>query len=97
MIRSRFHQVDRNIEHNIVFIEDDCELYNAAIMSVTNDAENVVTWFRELYGNGIRIVYRDTNNIWSEIVWHAGYNEIFVSFRPWAGLAWDILSKKEQV
>jgi hypothetical protein len=98
MVRSRFHQVERNIEHNIVFIEDDCGLYNGTVMSVTNDAENVVKWFRNIFGNRVRIVYKDTDNEWWEIVWSTGFsNGIFVSFKPWPGLAWDILSRKEQV
>lgn len=91
-VRSRFHQVDRDIKNNIVFIEDDCNLYGG-IMSVTNDAENVVTWFRDIYGNRVRIVYLDTDKEWWEIVWVLGHNGTEVSFERWNGLAWDLLKR----
>jgi len=85
-------QVDRDVKNNIVFIED---LSNhTGSVSITNDAENVVTWFRELYGNRIRIVYKDTDNEWWEIVWqirNSGGN--YVAFKQWHGLAWDILKR----
>ena len=55
-VRSRFHEVNRNREHNIVWIEDDCDANGDAKMSVTNDAENVVTWFRSIYV--IRKIFR---------------------------------------
>jgi hypothetical protein len=85
-------QVDRDVKNNIVFIEDLSNLTGS--ISITNDAENVVTWFRELYGNRIRIVYKDTDNEWWEIVWtlerHHGTT---VDFKPWHGLVWDILKR----
>jgi hypothetical protein len=95
MIRSRFHQVERNTEHNIVFIVDDCVLYNGTVMSVTNDAENVVKWFRSIFGNTVRIVYQDTDDEWWEIVW--SLDNSGVTFKQWHGLVWDILSRKEEV
>ncbi len=95
-MRSKFTQVDRNIEHNIVWIEDDCDANGEAKMSVTNDAENVVALFRSLFGNNVRIVYRDTNMEWWELVWwHHDPNRIDVEFKPWHGLEWDILSRQE--
>jgi hypothetical protein len=95
-MRSKFHTVDRNTEHNIVWIEDDCDANgDPRFKSVTNDAENVVDYFRTLYGNRVRIVYRDTNMEWWEICWslerHKG---TAVWFREWHGLEWDILSRK---
>lgn len=94
-MKSRFHQVDRNREHNIVWIEDDCDANgDPRYMSVTNDAENVVTYFRTLYGNRIRIVYRDTNMEWWEIDWILVPDGTEVSFKQWHGLEWDILSRK---
>lgn len=95
-MRSRFHQVDRNREHNIVWIEDDCDANgDPRFMSVTNDAENVVNYFRSLYGNKIRIVYRDTDMEWWEIDW-AMHDpvRVDVQFKKWHGLEWDILSRK---
>jgi hypothetical protein len=99
MLKSRFYQVDRNQEHNIVWIEDDCDGNGDATMSVTNDAENVVKWFRQIYGNGVRIVYRDTLMEWWEIVWIIDYTshnrDVEILFKPWHGLEWDILSRKD--
>jgi hypothetical protein len=94
-LRSLFHQVDRNQEHNIVWIEDDCDSNGDATMSVTNDAENVVTWFRSIYGNRVRIVYRDTSMEWWEICWALEHHGTDVWFKQWHGLEWDILSRKE--
>jgi hypothetical protein len=95
MLRSRFSQVDRNKEHNIVWIEDDCDANGDAKMSVTNDAENVVDYFRSIYGNRIRIVYRDTDMEWWEIDWQIGHTGTLVNFKPWHGLEWDILTRQE--
>lgn len=95
-VRSTFHQVDRNKEHNIVWIEDDCDANgDPRFMSVTNDAENVVAWFRSIYGNSVRIVYRDTSMEWWEIDWIMTLDGVEVSFKPWNGLEWDILSRKD--
>ena len=94
-VRSRFHQVDRDTKNNIVYIEDDFDLYGG-IKTVTNDAENVVSWFRSIYGNRVRIVYRDTDMQWWEIVWSLEHpSRTVVSFRQWHGLAWDKLSRVE--
>ena len=94
-VRSRFYEVDRNREHNIVWIEDDCDANGNAKMSVTNDAENVVAWFRKIYGPAVRVVYRDTDMEWWEIVCEPTYFDGFkVSFKRWHGLEWDILSRK---
>ena len=68
-------------------------------MSVTNDAENVVASFRKIYGPAVRVVYRDTNMEWWEIIpvpGPLGVSIIDVSFKPWYGLEWDILSHKEK-
>lgn len=86
-------QVDRDVKNNIVFIEDLSNLTGS--VSITNDAENVVTWFREIYGNGIRIVYRDTDNEWWELVWELHISGIEVSFKQWHGLVWDVLSRAQ--
>ena len=93
-VHSRFHQVDRDTKNNIVYIEDDFDLYGG-IKTVTNDAENVVSWFRSIYGNRVRIVYRDTDMQWWEIVWTLEKHGTEISFRQWHGLAWDKLSRVE--
>ncbi len=87
---SRLH--NRDEKNNIVFIEDMANQTGG--MTITNDAEAVVNYYRSLYGNDIRIVYLDTDNEWWEIVWtlerHHGTS---VDFKPWHGLAWDILKR----
>lgn len=94
-MRSRFHQVDRDTKNNIVYIEDDFDLYGG-MRTVTNDAEAVVTHYRSIYGNRVRIVYRDTDMEWWEIIHEPKYFDGFkVSFRQWHGLAWDKLSRVE--
>ena len=93
-VQSRFNVVDHNREHNILFIEDNFD-GQVGLKTVTNDAENVVTYFRSIYSNSIRIVYRDTDMQWWEIVWELHVDGTRVSFKPWAGLAWDLLSRTE--
>jgi len=95
-MRSTFHLVDRDTKNNIVYIEDDCDSNgDPRYMSVTNDAENVVTHFRSLYGNRVRIVYRDTDMEWWEICWTMYVDGTDVSFKRWHGLVWDKLSRVE--
>ena len=92
-VRSRFNTVDRDKENNIVFIEDDFDIHGG-LKTVTNDAENVVDYFRSLYGNRIRIVYRDTDMEWWEIVWSLEHpSRTDVSFKRWHGMVWDKLTK----
>ena len=91
-VRSRFNIVDRDKENNIVYIEDDFDIHGG-MPTVTNDAENVVTYFRTLYGNRIRIVYRDTDMQWWEICWALELHGTDVWFKEWHGLDWDILSR----
>ena len=89
---SRLH--DRDDKNNIVFIEDMANQTGG--MTITNDAEAVVNYYRSLYGNDIRIVYLDTDAEWWELVWQADGmwdSDFSVSFKPWHGLAWDILKR----
>ena len=91
-VYSRFNIVDRDKENNIVFIEDDFDIHGG-LKTVTNDAENVVAYFRSIYGNGIRIVYRDTDMEWWEIDWILTLGGVEVNFKRWHGLVWDKLTK----
>ena len=84
---------DRDVKNNIVFIEDMANQTGG--MTITNDAEAVVNYYRSIYGNRIRIVYLDTDGEWWEIKWSIGHSGTEVSFRPWNGLVWDKLSKVE--
>ena len=85
---------ERDTKNNIVFLEDLSELTGSK--SITNDAENVVDYCRELYGNRVRVVYKDTDQEWWEIVWSLEHpSRTVVSFRQWHGMAWDKLSRVE--
>jgi hypothetical protein len=83
-------QVDRDIANNIVFLEDLSNITGS--ITITNDAENVVTWCREIYGNRVRIVYKDTEQEWWEICWALELHGTDVWFKPWHGLMWSLLS-----
>jgi hypothetical protein len=93
-MRARSGIVERDEKNNIVFVKD-LSPYDGG-MTITNDAEAVVDYYRSVYGNRVRIVYLDTNEEWWEILWtlerHRGTT---VDFKPWHGLVWDKLSKVE--
>lgn len=77
------------ITDDVVFIHDMCLMYQR--MSVTNDAENVVREVYITYGNK-RIMYRDTDGQWDELV-HA--NGVFVTFaRGYSPARWFLLKKR---
>ena len=95
-MRGQWPIVDYSKEHNIIWIEDDCDANGTAKRSITNDAENVIGHFRNIYGSSICVVYRDTDMEWWEI--YEGESDNWmrhgksVLFRPWNGMVWDILS-----
>lgn len=83
--------VDRDVKNNIVFLEDLSNITGS--ITITNDAENVVTFCREIYGNRVRIVYKDTQQEWWEIVTVESKTSVYVRFDRWNGLAWDLLKR----
>lgn len=92
-MKAKFTIVERNVDRNIVFLHDDAHGHH---MTVTNDAESVVDYCRSLYGNRVRVVYRDTDNEWWEIKWTLELDRgTVVAFKQWHGLEWDILSHVE--
>lgn len=91
-MRARCSIVGRNDRDNIVFLKDLSDQFGS--MTITNDAEAVVVYYRTIYGNTIRIVYQDTDDEWCEIVW--SLDDSGVTFKPWRGLVWDILSRKNK-
>jgi len=87
--------VDYDKANHITFIEDLSNITGS--VTITNDAENVVDWCRSIYGNRVRIVYKDTDMEWWEIVWSLELDRgTVVTFKPWHGLEWDILSRVEK-
>lgn len=82
----------RDTINNIAFLEDKATHFGC--MTITNDAEHVVDYCRSLYGNKVRVVYKDTDNEWWEIKWSLELDRgTVVSFERWNGLAWDILKR----
>lgn len=92
-MKARFSVVEHDARHNIVFLEDLADLTGSR--TITNDAEAVLSHWKQRNGAGTRVVYRDTDGEWWEIVWDdkIGYT---ARFRPWHGLVWDKLSRVEQ-
>ena len=82
---------EASTKQGIVFIRD-----LDGPVSVTNDAEEVLTYIQKNWP-GRRVVYQGTDGEWFEIVAkdHA-WDGLEVSFKPWHGLEWDLLSRKEQ-
>lgn len=93
-VRSAWSIVEHDRKNSISFIEDIFHLTGQ--MSITNDAENVLKYFQEGFGHNWRVVYKDTDGTWWEIVeevvemWEDDFR---VQFKPWNGLAWDILKR----
>lgn len=82
---------ERDTANNIAYLEDRATMLGS--MTITNDAENVIEYCRSLYGNRVRIVYKDTEQEWWEICWALEIHGTDVWFKPWHGLAWDILKR----
>jgi hypothetical protein len=72
-MKSKFHIVGSTVDK--VFLVDD----NTDVMSVTNDAENVTEYVNRLYPQ-LRIVYRDSDGRWDELVHNNG---TFTGFAPY--------------
>ena len=93
-MRARCAIVERDDKNNIVFLEDLSTTTGS--VSITNDAEAVVDYYRVIYGNRVRIVYKDTDGEWWEIVPdQKTWMGTGIGFKPWHGLAWDLLSRTE--
>ena len=78
-------------EDGIIFLRD----LNFGRMSVTNDAEAVVEHIKFQYGRDARIVYQDSEGDWAEIITVHSKSGTYANFKPWYGLDWDILSRKD--
>lgn len=74
--RADFEYVAFTGEPNIVFIRD----LNLGNRSVTNDAENVVKEINTLFP-GKRIIYKDSNGDWDELLHTDGRFEGFGPYR----------------
>ena len=90
-IRSHWITADRDFQHKIIFIEDMCNLTGG--MSITNDAEDVLKYWHESLGSDWRVVYKDTDGEWWEIVTQISRTAENIRFDRWHGLDWDILKR----
>lgn len=97
VVRSTWAMVEVDPKNMIFFIEDICHLTGE--MSITNDAENVCNYFRVKHGKEWRVVYKDTDGEWWEIVKNYGSTRSWmgqgIEFRPWHGVVWDRLQRIE--
>jgi hypothetical protein len=93
VVRSTWAMVEVDPKNMIFFIEDICHLTGE--MSITNDAENVCNYFRVKHGKGWRVVYKDTDGEWWEIVMTESRMSRDIGFRPWHGVVWDTLQRIE--
>jgi len=94
-VKSAWTHVETIIDHKIVIIEDICHLTGG--MSITNNAEDVLKYFQVHNGRDWRVVYKDTDGEWWEMIGIRDYTTSHhprqVIFKPWHGLAWDILKR----
>ena len=92
-MKSMWVTCDRDLQHKIVFIEDMSN--KTGSMSITNDAEDVLRYWHESLGRDWRVVYKDTDGEWWEIVPHqqTRLGSVLVRFERWHGLEWDILKR----
>lgn len=82
------------ITDTIIYIRD---LNKTGRMSVTNDADEVYRIINKVVYPGRRVVYQDSEGEWSEMVEQASGNwlsDFSITFKPWHGEVWDILSKE---
>lgn len=63
----RAHVIVLKVTDGFIYLADE----NDGAMSITNDAEAVVMWANRLYPNR-RIIYRDTEGHWDELVHEDG-------------------------
>lgn len=89
---SDWRVIEYHVKHHIAYIED----LDLGGPSVTNDAEYVYNSIRTQLG-AVRVVYLDSDREWWEISMIAGNEpgDWRVVFKPWHGLVWDILNRKE--
>jgi hypothetical protein len=91
MMKAQFGVAGRDHERNIVFLEDIAN--HTGGMTITNDAEAVFDHWAHISGWHVRVVYRDTDNQWWEIVKTTSWMGESIGFRPWYGEVWDRLQR----
>lgn len=95
-MRAQFAMVEMDYKHNIIFIEDIAN--HTGGCTITNDAEAVFKHIDENYSHASptpmywRVVYKDTNNEWWEIIAedHPWEGKV-ITFEKWHSHEWDAL------
>lgn len=95
-MRAQFAMVEMDYKHNIIFIEDIAN--HTGGCTITNDAEAVFKHIDENYSHAAptpmywRVVYKDTNNEWWEMIAedHPWEGKV-INFEKWHGHVWDAL------
>ena len=90
-MKAQFALVEKNFKHYIIFIEDIAN--HTGGCTITNDAEAVYKHIQDLYLNNWRVVYKDTDNEWWEIIKVIATDCEYIRFEKWHGLEWDILKR----
>ena len=91
-MKSNWNIIERDDKHRLVYIEDTSNQNGG--MTVTNDAEAVITFFQLQYGSDWRVVYTDTEGEqWEIIKNHETWMGVDIGFKPWYGLVLDVLSR----
>ena len=91
-MRAQFAMVETDHKHNIIFIEDIAN--HTGGCTITNDAEAVFQHITAHFSNGgvnRRVVYKDTENEWWEIVPVHSKSSTYARFERWNGYVWDAL------
>ena len=88
MSRAKWYEQGRDQDRRIIFIVDS----NSGGTTITNDAEEVLGYYHITLGADWRVVYRDTEGEWFEIVpGVTTWMGTGIGFEPWHGEVWDIL------
>ena len=86
-MKSNWIIIGRDDKHELVYIVDTSNQVGG--MTITNDAEAVLTFFQNQYGQDWRVVYTDTDGEQFMLSW--GYYAI--EYTKWDGLDWYLLKK----
>ena len=73
MSRHALFYVSKVVDNKVYVIDD----YQHPHLTVTNDAEWVVEQICAIYGKNVRIIYKDTDGYWDELVHTDGVFKTF--------------------
>jgi hypothetical protein len=99
-MQAQFAMIEKDHKHNIIFIEDIAN--HTGGITITNDAEAVHKYIDYMHSHDAptpsfwRIVYKDTNNEWWEMIprRQSRLGTVHISFEKWHSHEWDALKGK---